>query len=260
MLREFTAFFNKQYRDSQDGPFLLKAKTALLQLLRENYAQKSLPSHMFFADDCFVVFRNLGFMNDEYFQLALATAKVDQVLLARIWRVWTLCWSMHLRWSTKGCMIDCGTYNGVTLEVALRYSSSKLGSRGDSILACDLFDDPPDEARKADHGPHLHQAVATRLAPLGSVKVLKGRLPDSLIAAQLTPVTWCHIDLNSADADGETFKYILPKLTDGATVVFDDYGSSRYAETQKRLDSIAELTGSRILELPTGQGLYIHQK
>jgi hypothetical protein len=258
-MREFTAFFNKQYRDAQDGPFLLKVQQALLQVLREHYPKKTLPEHIFLADDCFVVYRNLGFMTDEYFQRALVDSNVDPVILGRIWRLWTLCWAMHSRWNTEGCMVDCGTYNGVALEVALRYSLYKKGLWHRDIIACDIFDFPPDEARKADHGPDLHRAVTSRLSSVGEVKVLKGRLPDLLTTTSLPSITWCQIDLNSAQADGETFAYILPKLTNGAIVIFDDYGFSRYADTQKRLDSILEANGGRILELPTGQGLYVHR-
>ena len=258
-LREFTAFFNKQYRDQPDGSFLHRLQQAFLEKLLEVNQGKSLPEHIFYADDCFVVYRNLGFLKDEDFQLALRKANVDKVIMGRVWRLWVLAWSMHSRWATEGTLIDCGTYNGCALEVGLNYCIQKLGLRDGPIFACDIFDTPPEEARKVEHGPSLHETVANRLAHCGDTTVVKGALPGSLDNRDLGNITWCQIDLNSAEADADTFRALLNKLTDGAMVIFDDYGFSRYASTQKELDIIANKQGNRILELPTGQGLYIHK-
>ena len=70
-------------------------------------------------------------------------------------------------------------------------------------------------------------------------------------------VSWCQIDLNSADSDLSAFKMIYPYLNSGSHVIFDDYGFSRYKQTQEKLDSFLKTTGERICELPTGQGLFI---
>lgn len=258
-MREFTAFFNKQYRDQPDGAFLYRLQQAFLKKLLELRQGKSLPDHIFYADDCFVVYRNLGFLKDNDFQEALVASNVDQIIMARIWRLWVLAWSMQSRWSTQGTILDCGTYNGLALEVCLRYCVRKSGTRGNSIVACDVFENPPEEARKSDHGPNLHETVARRLAGFGETYVVKGLLPDSLRQQQLERITWCQIDLNSAAADTDTFSYLLDKFVDGAIVVFDDYGFSRYNDTQKALDEITKKLGNRVLELPTGQGLYIHK-
>jgi O-methyltransferase len=258
-LREFTAFFNKQYRDQPDGSFLHNLQQAFLEKLLDINQGKSLPEHVFYADDCFVVYRNLGFLKDEDFQLALRKAKVDKVIMGRVWRLWLLAWSMHSRWKTEGSFVDCGTYNGCALEVGLNYCVQKLGARDGAIFACDLFENPPNEARKVEHGPHLHETVEQRIAHCGDTIVVKGALPGSLDNQALGNITWCQIDLNSAAADADTFRALLSKLTDGAMVIFDDYGFSRYSDTQKELDIIANALGNRILELPTGQGLYIHK-
>ncbi len=258
-LREYTAFFNKQYRDQPDGSFLFNLQQAFLKKLLELCGGKTLPKHIFYADDCFVVYRNIGFLDDPIFQQALKQANVDQVIMGRIWRLWVLAWSMHTRWNTEGQILDCGTYNGCALEVCLNYNISKLGKRNGGIIACDIFDNPPLEAKKIDHGDDLHLRVASRLQHCGETTVVKGFLPTSLAGHNLGKITWCQIDLNSAEADSNTFKYIIDNLSDGAIVIFDDYGFSRYSDTQKELDQIAATRNNLILELPTGQGLYIHK-
>lgn len=258
-LRENTAFYNKQYRDQPDGSFLLTLQRIFLKKLLELGGGSSLPSHIFYADDCFVVYRNLGFLKDRDFQSALQAAGVDSVLMGRVWRIWVLAYTMHSRWSTRGAVLDCGTYNARALEVCLHYCTQTLGARFEPIYAADLFENPPVEAKKSDHGPLLFEDVKGRLSKYSHVHVVKGALPGSLDSLKLKSVTWCQIDLNSSSSDANTFTSILDVLEDGAIVIFDDYGFSRYAETQMAIDKICVELGTRVLELPTGQGLYIHR-
>jgi O-methyltransferase len=258
---EFTAFFNKEYRDQPDGPFLAAIQSAFLKKIAE-HSGGSKPEHMFYADDCFVVYRNLGFLKDDCFATALQEANVDQVMLGRVWRLWVVAWSLRLRWDTLGAVVDFGTYNGKAFETAVRYCQKKSvlsrGSRGE-VLAFDLFENPPIEARKSDHGPKLFNSVRQRLGDLCGAIVVRGELPGSLHGVTISDVTWAQIDLNSANADASVFREIFPKLVDGAVVIFDDYGFSRYRDTQNALDSYLSAKGGVILELPTGQGLYIHR-
>ncbi len=128
-----------------------------------------------------------------------------------------------------------------------------------SVIAADIFDDPPIEARKIEHGPGLHEKVCSRLAGLCDFEVIKGILPSSLIGKVPSNVSWAHIDLNDAEADASTFQAILPKLTKGAHVIFDDYGFSRYSDTKELIDRvISKERLNPVVELPTGQGFYIH--
>jgi|LauGreDrversion4_2_1035121.scaffolds.fasta_scaffold22596_4 O-methyltransferase len=259
-LEELTAFFNKQYRDQRDGQFLQGLQTAFLHKLKEYYGGR-LPDHIFFADDCFVVYRNLGFLSDEFFINSVLEANPDPVLLGRIWRLWILAWSMSSRWLVPGgIFVDCGTYNGQAFEIAIRYSKKRFGHIDHQLFAFDIFDQPPDEARKVDHGPELYSRVSERLGRVGNCVTVQGMLPGVIEwPGEKTEISWCQIDLNSAEADISTFEKLLPMLMPGAMVIFDDYGFSRYSSTQTGIDALTQSYGSAVLELPTGQGLYIHR-
>jgi O-methyltransferase len=255
-LRPLTAFFNKQYQDCEDGAFLKKLQTIFLSKLRDYYG-KNLPDHIFFADDCFVAYRNLGFLNDPHFIEAVSKSNLDSVLMGRIWRIWFLAWSMSIQWRSEGLSLDCGTYNGSALKVAIAYSQKLYGESESTIFAIDLFDDPPRESRKTEHGPQLEEQTRLKLSEYKNVRVFRGSLPLILNELNLSSVKWCQIDLNSAQADAETFIYLQDYLAPGAHVIFDDYGFSRYKGTQELLDRVLTRTNERIFELPTGQGLYI---
>jgi hypothetical protein len=260
-VKETFALFNKQYTDEPDGPYLRLLQKAFYKKLTE--PSGSLPEHAFFADDCFVVYRNLGFLSDPLFTRACTDAALDQVLLGRIWRIYILAWSMAQIWRKGGTIIDAGTYNGKAFETALRYSillsdqaTSKARNR---LIVADIFENPPHEAAKADHGPSLHMDVERRLNAIYPTEVVKGSLPESLASFKLVSINWLQIDLNSASADLETFSYLFDYLANGAFVIFDDYGFSRYEATHKALNEfLKEKSKNSILELPSGQGLYIN--
>jgi O-methyltransferase len=257
LLKETHAFFNKEYRDRRDGSFLLSLQTAFLSQIQKKYGG-ALPEHIYYADDCFVTYRNLGFLSDSTFASVCEKSEFDDVLYGRIWRIWVVTCSMLSAWNTRGVIADFGTYNGKALSAAIGYCTSLLGHRQGGLYAYDLFENPPAEAMKREHGPELYEAVSRRLSLLGDVQVVKGQLPQSIELESMDKIVWAQIDLNSAHADVETFKKIYPFLVKGAVVIFDDYGFLRYAETQRLLDDFLSADNRRIMELPTGQGMYIH--
>ena len=236
---------------------LKKLQIAFIEAILKYTGVKSLPPHMFFADDCFVVYRNLGFIRDQALQEAFLESDSDQTMYARFWRIWVYAWSMSTRWKSKGAIVDCGSYNGKQLSIGVRYCNKTLGAREGKIFAFDLFDNPPKEAKKHDHGPELHLKVEKLLEGQGDTEVVKGSLPEKLIEMNIDEITWAQVDLNSAEADLACFNQLIPKLADGAIVIFDDYGFNRYAETQRSVDEAVQKLGLRVLELPTGQGLLI---
>ena len=121
-----------------------------------------------------------------------------------------------------------------------------------------MYENPPSEARKNDHSPVLHENVQVLFRGFPGAQVVKGRIPESCEKIDFsTGVSWCQIDLNSADSDLSAFKMIYPYLSSGSHVIFDDYGFSRYKETQVKLDNFLQAYGERVCELPTGQGLFI---
>jgi hypothetical protein len=257
LIKETLAFYDKCYKAREDGAFLLSLQKAFASQVLKKY-QGELPDHIYYADNCFVAYRNLGFLQDIAFARACINSDFDEVMYGRIWRIWVVTCSMLSAWRNDGVIADFGTYHGKALGAGIRYCTSLLGPREDEIYAFDLFENPPSEARKRDHGPELFEVVSRRLQLLGNVCVVKGELPNSIDQSNLKKIAWAQLDLNSAQADLGTFKRIFPLLVKGAVVIFDDYGAIRYSETQQALDEFLSAYNRRIIELPTGQGMYLH--
>lgn len=199
-------------------------------------------------DDLFVWFRNLFFTTDPRFDAACGS--LNFVLRARLWRLYTLCWSAEQGLRHPGAFVDIGTYDGKALEVVLRYVNTDR-----PVQAYDYYDAPPEESRKSEHGPNLEQKVRDRLTGWNA-EVIAGDIRQTLRLPE--QIAFCQIDLNDAEAEGFVFPKVYERLTPGAVVIFDDYGFRRYRESA--LTHQRFLVGKeQVLELPTGQGMLIKQ-
>ena len=64
-----------------------------------------------------------------------------------------------------------------------------------------------------------------------------------------------HIDLNVAEAEVASLKFLWPLLTVGAIILLDDYAYANRVEQQEKMDLLGEELGFEVLTLATGQGI-----
>ena len=265
MLKPLTSFWNKEYKSKSYGKalvFRLKEFDSILTKTAKTFGINSKEKlGIFYSDDCFVIFRNLGFLSNPLFVRALGPRSADLFLMGRLWRLWLISWSLSSRWDKPGIVLDLGTYNGKAMFTACKYAALKKPEQklhDKIVIVADFFEDPPKEARKTDHGKNLETEVKKLFRHLPKAKVVKGEIPSSLENFDWScGISWCQIDLNSAQADLSAFQFIYEKLLPGSHVIFDDYGFSRYKDTQVALDDFLSTKPESICELPTGQGLFI---
>jgi O-methyltransferase len=212
-------------------------------------------AHAFLADDLLAWFRTLGFLDEPQFVQACGEHASDPVIRARIWRVHTLCWAARSCLGIEGDYVDLGCYDGKTVEIIARYLG--FAQQGRRYYVYDLFDNPPEEARKVAHGPGLQGPVEDRLRGFGDIRVVGGRLPESLEAAMPARIAFAQLDLNSADAELACLERLFERLSPGAILVLDDYGFVRYRESHAREKAFFGARSTPVLELPTGQGLVV---
>lgn len=248
---------SKQYReppfdDERKRKILAHTIQALGLQFRTNEPEEA---NAFLANEMLVWFRTLGFLKDARFQQALAPYRDDKILRARLWRLHTLCWAAHTCTRLEGDFVDFGTYDGRSMDVVMRFLPGY--GRGRRWWLFDLFDNPPDEARKRDHGPELRDAVASHFSDRPWVRVVGGALPGTFLDDGPERIAFMHLDLNDADAERacvvETFDRIVP----GGMLVLDDFGSQRYAESHRVHREFFDAREIAVLELPTGQGLIV---
>jgi hypothetical protein len=87
--------------------------------------------------------------------------------------------------------------------------------------------------------------------------VLRGRIPEILSEASPASIAYLHLDLNSAAAELAALEHLYDRIVPGGYLVLDDYGWYPYRQQKDEEDPFFAARGTRVLELPTGQGLVI---
>jgi O-methyltransferase len=161
-------------------------------------------------------------------------------------------------------LVECGVCDGLTAHFAMNAAQS-LGSEWHGYLY-DAWEGMkaeqllPSESNMAGNYSYLGiestRRSLTSLAPCLAFN--QGFIPDSFtVASNPDSVTWLHIDLNSAKATLAALEFFADKLAPGAIVLFDDYGSVRYADTKHLVDKFLSSRQGMLLPFPTGQGAFI---
>lgn len=99
--------------------------------------------------------------------------------------------------------------------------------------------------------------VAAYFASVSAVRVIQGRLPETLALTGHSTVAFAHVDLNSAHSEAESLEAMRPRLRRGSVLLFDDStnpGCEAQLDVHRRF---ATSVGSQLLELPTGQSLLV---
>jgi SAM-dependent methyltransferase len=217
----------------------------------------------FFAMDMLVtVGRNMGFLEDADFMRAVnEEARSDQER-SLIWRLHVLCWCGQNALRLAGDFVECGVFQGFSTAVVARYLRFQDQRR--SWYLYDTFSGIPADQRNAGStGPDvvfpadLYESVQRRFAAYPNVRVVRGRIPEILSEAAPVSIAFMHLDLNSAPAELGALQRLYDRLVPGGYLVLDDYGWYPYRQQKAEEDPFFQARGTRVLELPTGQGLVI---
>jgi hypothetical protein len=101
------------------------------------------------------------------------------------------------------------------------------------------------------------EGVVRNFSQWRNVRIIQGRVPDTLSMVQTERISYLHLDMNCAPPEVAAFEYFWDKLVPGAMVLLDDYAYIGYESQKGAMDALAEQRGFRILSLPTGQGLLV---
>ncbi|MFC3230141.1 TylF/MycF/NovP-related O-methyltransferase [Marinibaculum pumilum] len=211
-----------------------------------------------FADNLLTIGRAFSFLEDRRFTDTLQACAREERDLVIAWRTHVLTWAAKSCLALEGDFVECGTYRAYSAEVICGYVEPHR--HGKRFVVYDLFD--PDEAagvghRLPSHGDTLFAEVADRLAPYPGTLVVRGKVPDALPETAPEKICFMHLDMNNAEAEAGALAFLFDRIVDGGMVVLDDYGWAYYSEQRVRADRFAAEHGQFIVELPTGQGLFI---
>ena len=212
---------------------------------------------LYIADNLIAYGHTAGFRRDPAFAAAVLAARPKPMELALAWRTHALCWAAKSCLSLPGDYVECGTYEGYSMEVVLRFLDGLPGRR---LWMYDVFDPsggPGEGKRLAEHSPELFDRVRVHFAPWANAVVTRGKVPEALDHGAPERIAFLHIDMNNAAAERGAVEWLWDRLAVGGMVVFDDYGWTGYQDQKAAADGFAAERGLSVLELPTGQGLLV---
>lgn len=232
-----------------------------------DYGYLAAPSY---NDDGLITFHVCRFMRDPTFQRAYAKGVGTGALRTHPgdihWRVYVACWAAQRAMRLKGDFVECGVSLGLLSRSIVEYvdfgtATDKRFFLFDTYagIPADVLTDE-EKSRGLDNSMFGYQDcyahVCQTFADFKNVKVVKGRVPESLATCDVTSVAYLSIDMNNAASEIAAAEYYWDKLVPGAAIVLDDYAySEQFAAQHDAFDEFCKKRGVNVLALPTGQGL-----
>jgi O-methyltransferase len=216
-----------------------------------------------FEQDGLATSRTRPFAEDTVFQKAKAKT-VD--LVGRDfeidWRTHTFFWAFKSAQSLPGISIELGTGKAWMFTFLLNHEGvSNLGE----VYLIDRFSSMAVDKKSGEliqgtqnvyYTSNLDE-LRSRFSSEPGVKLIKGELPQILSEVILGKIRFVHVDLNAAEPEVQSLRFLWDYLVPGAIVLLDDFGSPEFLESNKAMRELALELKFEILGLPTGQGLII---
>jgi len=180
------------------------------------------------------------------------------------WRVYIACWMANKVKGLPGDFVECGVNRGGMSRAVLHYVDfERLNKR---FYLLDTFSGFPEDLREVASEANLddyqdcYDAVLETFRPFPTVRIIRGRVPQTLSQVDSDCVSYLSIDMNVAEPEIAAAEYFWDKMVPGGVILLDDYCYSRSYERQRRaFDDFVRRRSSSVLAMPTGQGLIFKQ-
>ena len=204
---------------------------------------------------------------NESYKLAMGTGHVFGPNLHVEWRIYTACWVATNAVRLDGDFVECGVASGMISRAIAHYvgwekHQSKL------FWLLDTFAGYPVEQlttqeRQAGLGSleqtydDSYDRVAKTFGAFSNVRLVKGKIPDTLEQITSERVAYLHLDCNAVVPERAALEHLWDRLVPGAWLLVDDYGWNECFQQKLAHDEFAESKGLRFFTMPTGQGILI---
>jgi O-methyltransferase len=217
--------------------------------------------------DGMATIHNSDFMREENFlqsyQIAEATGSWCGHQMP--WRAYIYFWFASLAMGIEGDFVECGVNRGGLARGAVNYIRFENSHKNFYLL--DTFDGfehkyLSDQEQQipimySGHYTSCYEQVKENFRSFSNVKIIKGSVPDTLSLVSCQRVAFLSIDMNCAFPEVKALEYFWETLSEGAVVILDDYGFKAHAEQKRCHDRFADQHGTKVLALPTGQGILL---
>ena len=230
-----------------------KFKLALV-LLRESLSDKG--ATLYVADNLITWNKNLSFLRDPFFVEIVNGKDSTNIEKSIIWRLYILLYFAKIASKVEGDFVELGCHTGNTAAHVIK--TVDFPGLDKRYYLYDLFEWNEGDQHTPMPGHKnetMYRDVKARFADCTFVEIIKGSVPQSLSEGFPEKIAFAHIDMNHPVPEAGALEKVLPKLSRGGVVIFDDYGWFGYQAQKIALDPIIARHELKVLELPTGQAL-----
>jgi O-methyltransferase len=173
--------------------------------------------------------------------------------------LWTLHCLAKQACYIPGDFVECGVYRGgsaaVLADIITRSSpAQKTLHLFDTFSGMPTTDRVRDWHQCGDFSDVSMQAVAEFIGHRNVVKFYPGFMPDTFPENEF-PIAFAHIDVDIYQSVLDCCRFVLPRLTLGGMIVFDDYGAPTCPGARQAVDDFFAGTEYVPLALTGGQAL-----
>jgi O-methyltransferase len=216
---------------------------------------------------------NADFVRDpsfvEAYRLAMGSGHPFGPDLHVEWRIFLPCWAAYHARHLEGDLVECGVAGGMTAMAVAHYIGlENLPDKTYWLL--DTFEGYPTEqlteaersiglaaAFDSLYGRDTYDAVKRNFQKYSNVRLVKGKIPDTLERVTSERIAYLCVDLNAVVPEMAVMEYFWDRLEPGAIVILDDYGWTECINQKIAHDQFAERKGVKIFPVPSGQGMLI---
>ena len=188
------------------------------------------------------------------------------------WRVHVALWAARTALQTPGHFVECGVNAGFVSSAIMQHLD--WGAVGRRFYLVDTFSGPvlaqysKDEIERGRlriaenataRGAYVTdlERVRANFSEWPNVEIVQGIVPEVLPSMNVENVAFLHLDMNCAYPERAALEFFWPRLSPNALVLLDDYAYFGNESLAEQIDAAAASVGSRVLSLPTGQGLIV---
>lgn len=245
-------------------PRVLRPLILLIRNIKLNWLPRRLPFH-YFADGIASKLP-MTFLSDQDFvrcyerMIQAAGTATDPGLHFRIHQA---IWAARHAYGIEGDFVECGTGRGMVMSAVLE-SLTDWNHGTKTVWLFDTFSpfslDPESGFNDSSRGRRWNYAIDVQSTEKNfqnwsRVRVVPGRLPESLDQLGCPRIAFLHLDLNNAASEKSVLEVLWQFLSPGAVVLFDDYGQN--ITQQRAMDEFVADHGHSILTTGSGQGVLI---
>ena len=169
--------------------------------------------------------------------------------------------SLESSLGADGDVAEFGAYRGHT-AASIKRTLEKHGSDKELYLF-DSFTGMPDISHPLDGGWEKGdlasgvEHVQRLFEDQSDVHIVPGYFSDTLKGYEGLRFSFCHVDADLYMSIKECIEFILPRLSEGGTIVFDDYGFRDCLGAKQAIEEALGVGCQSFIPLPTGQAIYI---